>query len=139
MSGFWFPHAKFLIATQVMDWESEVFKGRLLMANTTALADPEAQDLTGIAVPDNFDGTGYSDQTLLNNLISEDFGVAAQFLADPLVWTGLGDGTRQVRYIMVYRDGASEALRIPVFLIGRALGASHPTSGGISAVVEAVW
>lgn len=138
MSGCWFPHAKFLIATQALSWIGDGYNAKLLMENSSVLADIGAQDMTGISVLDQFNGSGYGDQTLQNTDIVEDIGVSVNFVADNVDFIGISNGTRRAKYILVYKQGLTLALQIPMFVIGRAAGASHPGGGTISAIIDAV-
>lgn len=139
MSGCWYPHAKFLIATQAMDWINDGYRAMLLMENSTALADLGAQSLADFGTLGMFDGTGYGDQNLANTDIIENVGEDISFVSDNVSFVGLGNGSERAKYILVYKNGALITQKIPVFLIGRGAGPSHPNGGTISAVIEAKW
>lgn len=86
-------------------WVADTYKAVLVMSNTTAAAEyltsPELGDLTTI---DRFDGSGYADLTLLNRTRTAPYLKSAD-----LVWTNLGNGTRQIAGIVIIKFVTNDA------------------------------
>ena len=139
MSGCWFPHAKFLIATQQLNWESDGFQSILLMDNSSVLGDIAAKFVTEISSLAEFNGSGYGRQPVSGMDIIEDVGVQVRFTADIVQFVGLNNGSRRARWILIVKNAVNDAARIPIFVIGRSLGPIHPNGGTISVVPEAIW
>lgn len=138
MTGCWFPHAKFLIATQAMDWDLDGFQAILLGEDSNVLSQIGAQVVTDILL-DEFSGTGYGRQTLQNTAIIEDVGEQVRFVADNIVFGPLGNGTSRARWALIAWNAINDAARIPIFVVGRALGPINPNGGSIELPIEAIW
>lgn len=140
MAGCWFSHARFLIATQVLDWDIQGFIAILLREDSSVLADIGAQTVSGITNLKEFNGTGYARQPVVSTAITEEVGIAVHFTADDVVFTGLGNGTTRARWTLIaMNNGVSDTVRIPMFVVGRALGPIHPNGGSIRTPLDAMW
>lgn len=138
MTGCWFPHGKFLIATHVIDWDADTFIGILLGETSNVLSAIGAQVVSDITL-DEFTGTGYSRQTLTGTQVTEEVGVAVHFEADDVVFATLGNGASRARWTLIASDGANDGVRVPIFVVGRALGPINPNGGSIRAPIDAEW
>lgn len=139
MTGCWFSHGKFLIATQQLDWDLDTFVAILLQETSSVLSDLGAEAVGDIGLLDEFTGSGYSRETLVDTEVVEDIGERVRFVADNVSFAGLGNAPNRARWILIARDGASDAVRVPLFVIGRALGPIHPNGGTVSSIIEAIW
>lgn len=139
MSGCWFSHARFLISKQQLNWETDAFIAILLQENSAVLADSGAETVSDIGPLSEFTGSGYSRQALVNTEIIENVGINVAYVADIVLFANLGNAPKRARYILVAKDGANDGVRVPMFVIGRALGPIHPNGGSVGADIEAIW
>lgn len=138
VTGCWFPRAKFLIGSQQLDWVIDGFTAVLLGENSNVLNSLGAQVVTDIDL-DEFDGTGYGRQPIQNTSILEDVGERIRFVGDNVVFGPLGSGSSRARWSLIVKNGANDTVRIPIFVVGRALGPIDPNGGSVELPIEAIW
>jgi len=91
----------------------------LVMSNTTADTDEDQALMSGFAVLDECDGANYARKALVNQAVNEDDpNNRAEFVADDIVWTALGAGTRQNVGMIVYKHVGADGVNIPILYIG---------------------
>lgn len=128
-----------MIATRPgIDWENDGFQAILLGENSNVLSQIGAQVVTDITL-DEFSGAGYGRQTLQNTAVVEDVGEQVRFTADNVSFNNLGNGPSRARWVLIAKNAINDAARIPIFVVGRALGPIHPNGGDITIPVEAIW
>lgn len=118
MASVVFQNALLLTFGGSMDWDTDNFDARLLMTNTTADTNPDADTCAALTL-DECDATGYSIEDITTPAISaDDTNDELQWDSDDWVWSGLsGDGTRDYQGALVvkYVDGANAD--IPLFFV----------------------
>lgn len=130
---FYVPAKTFQFTTGI-NWSSATLRALLVMANSTADADLRATFLTDFAVFDEMNGAGYTRQTLASVTLTDDLptGDIIVDCADVNFGATISNGTRQIKGIVVFLDGGSDAARRPlIWLDSVANGPSFPyTPGG---------
>lgn len=121
-----------------MDWDLDGFQAILLGEDSNVLSQIGAQVVTDILL-DEFSGTGYGRQTLQNTAVIEDVGEQVRFVADNIVFGPLGNGASRARWALIAWNAINDAARIPIFVVGRALGPINPNGGSIELPIEAIW
>lgn len=109
-----------LMATfeNTIDWETDNLDALLLMTNTTADTNPDADTCADLTL-DESDATGYAHEDITNPAVTaDDADDEMVWDADDFVWSGLsGDATRDYQGALVvkYVDGSTGD--IPLFFI----------------------
>lgn len=86
----------------------------LCMTNTTFDTDVDT-DNTGSYTLDEMDGTNYARKTLDNQAVStDDANDRAEFDADDVSWTSLGNGTRQIQGAGIHEFITNDAGSFPL-------------------------
>lgn len=118
---FAYVPGRILQYTTGCDWTSATLKALLVMTNTTAHQDLRATFLTGgsgFTALDEFDGAGYSRQTLANVTITDDVTSPLGdliFDCDPIDFGAtIANGSRQIKGVVIYLDGANDGARRPL-------------------------
>ena len=100
-----------------IDWETDNLDALLLMTNTTADTDIDADTVDGITTLDESDATDYAHEDITTPAVSvDDTDDEMVWTSDNWVWSGLGgDATRdyQGALIVKYVDGGTGD--IPLF------------------------
>lgn len=82
----------------------------LVMTNTTADTDQDAEFISSITTLDEMDGANYVRKALANEVVNQDNpNNRAEFDADNVVWIAIGAGTRQIAGIVLYRQVTNDA------------------------------
>jgi len=91
---------------QSIDWISDTIKAILVMSNTTADVDIDADTVSGVGTLDESDDTGYARVSLANTTKSvNDSADRAEFDADDIVYSGMnGDASRGYPGVLVYKE-----------------------------------
>ncbi len=93
-----------------LDWETDNLDARLLMTNTTADTNPDADTCADLTL-DESDATGYSIEDITTPAVSaDDTDDEMVWTSDNFVWSGLsGDATRDYQGALVvkYVDGGN--------------------------------
>lgn len=117
MANFIYNEAKRALAEAELDFGSGggTFKVLLVMTNTTADTEDDANTISAFTTLDEMDGSGYSRQTLASQAVAEDAGNnRAYFDATDATFTSLGAGTRQVQAAIVYLHVGADSSNIPI-------------------------
>lgn len=130
---FYVPARSYMLTTGI-NWTSATLKAMLVMSNSTAGDEIRATFLaggSGFSVLDEMDGAGYSRQTLASVTVTDDLPTGDLVIdcADVNFGATISNGSRQVKGILVYLDGASDSARRPlIWLDSVANGPSFPYS-----------
>jgi hypothetical protein len=82
----------------------------LVMTNTTADTDADAEFLGDFVTLDRYDGANYADKALANQLMDADLvNNRGEFTADNIQWAALGAGTRQAQAMLLYKFVTNDA------------------------------
>lgn len=104
-----------------VDFSTGDFRVALLMSNTTAEADIDADTVGAIGTLDEFDGTGYTAGvgTALTGISFnlDDVNDLAFFDADDTAYTGLGPGSRQIVGALLLEFAVSFGASMPIAYI----------------------
>jgi len=94
-----------------LDWETANLDSLLLMNNTTADTEPDADTVNDFSTLDECDATGYAHEDITNPAVSaDDADNEMVWTSDNHVWSGLGgDATRDYQgcLIVQYVDGGT--------------------------------
>lgn len=75
----------------------------LVMTNSTADTDQDAQFISGIGTLDEYDGANYARKNVANQTVTQDnANNRSEFSFDAFTWTALGAGTRQALGAVIY-------------------------------------
>ncbi len=86
----------------------------LCMTNTTADTDIDSDNTSGYTL-DEMDGANYARKTLDNQTVAvDDTNDRASFDADDVVFTSLGNGTRQVQGALIHEHITNDAGSFPL-------------------------
>lgn len=84
----------------------------LVMTNTTADTETEAENIGAFTTLDEMDATGYARQALANQAVNEDLANdRAEFDADDRLFSMTSAGTRAVEGAIIYKEGPTDADR----------------------------
>lgn len=121
MANFTYTYGKAALDRGETALHSADIRVKLLMTNTTAGTDDDAQTLDDITTLDEMDGTNYAEKSLAEQAVAIDtVGKRTRFTADDVTWEDLGNGTRQVTGILIYdRRDAGLANQVPLFYIDK--------------------
>lgn len=76
---------------------------KLLMTNTTADTEQDAENPADITTQDICDGANYVEKAVAGEAVSEDDpNNRGEFTFNPVTWSALGNGTRQIQGILMY-------------------------------------
>ena len=97
---------KQLCAKADIDLDSANIWAALLMSNTTADTDNDGDEFVGdLTTKDECDGANYVRKKLAGKAVNLDDGNdRAEFDADDITWTALGNGTRAIQGVLIYVD-----------------------------------
>jgi len=89
---------------------SDDIRALLVMTNTTADTDEDAEFIGDIGTLDEMDGANYARQALANEATAADTpNDRATFDADDVTFASLGAGTRQVAGLVLYKHVTNDA------------------------------
>lgn len=111
-----------LVMSGSLNMETADIRVKLLMSNTTAGDDPDADNIDDITTLDICDGTNYVDKALATQAVTkDDTNNRGVFDADDPTWSSLGAGTRNTAGYLAYLyvDG-TDANDIPLWYVGFA-------------------
>lgn len=112
----WFTPALAKHMRGELDLDLHDVRVAILMTNNTAVADRDAATLAGITTLDEMNGAGYVRKALTGEIVNQDDpNNRAEFDADDVLWSALGNGARAMAGLLVYRhvDGTA-ANDIPI-------------------------
>lgn len=106
--------SRLMSALMDLDEAGDDMRAFICMTNTTFDTDIDT-DNTGSYTLDEMDGTNYARKTLDNQAVStDDANDRAEFDADDLAWTSLGNGTRQMQGLGVHEFITNDAGSFPL-------------------------
>jgi hypothetical protein len=109
--------AKSRMMSADMDLNADDMRLILCMTNTTADTDVDA-DNTGTYTLDEMDGANYARVALANEAVNtDDANDRAEFDADDVVFTALGNGTRQVQGALIHEFITNDAASFPLVFV----------------------
>ncbi len=115
MANFAYTYGKVAFFTGT-DLSSDDIRVMMVMSNTTADTDVDAQFIASFGTLDEFDGTNNARKTLANKAVAADEpNNRAEFTSDPVTWTALGAGTRQGVGLVFYKFVTNDADSVPLF------------------------
>lgn len=83
----------------------------LVMTNTTADTEQDAQFVGSFTTLDEYDGANYARKALANQVVNTDLvNNRGEFDADNITWTALGVGTRQAQGMIVYKHVGADGV-----------------------------
>lgn len=113
-----------------IDLLTDTIKVLLVMTNTTADIDDDANTLADFTNLDEMDGTGYARLTLSSKTISEDStNDRAEFHAADSLFSALEAGTRDVQAAVVFKDNGTDATSVPICFFD-SVGFPFTANGG---------
>lgn len=92
---------------------------KLYMTNTTAATDVDAVNIADFGTEDEMDGAGYVVKTFSSQAVTDDdANNRAEFDAEDLTWTSLGNGTREIDGALIYEhvDGTDANDRVVAYV-----------------------
>jgi len=110
--SFWYVPIIQKLAQAQLDMREAGHDLRLLlvMANSTADTDEDAEFIANITTLDEFDGSGYVRKALASQAVNLDtVNDRAEFDAADVTWTTLGAGTRQIKGLVLFRFVSNDA------------------------------
>lgn len=116
--SFAYNEFKRALARGEIDLQSDDIRAMLVMSNTTADTEDDANTISDFSTLDECDGANYARQALANEAVNEDAANdRAEFDADNVVFSSLGAGTRQNVGLVVYKHVTNDADSVPLFYI----------------------
>lgn len=116
MSSQVFNEAKKQLFNGGVDLDTNTFKAKLVMTNTTVDTENSSKVyLADFTTLDTCDSSGYTDKTLTTTTVTKvDGSNLAKWTADNLTWTSLPTCTRQIQGVLVYKYVTSNSDSVPV-------------------------
>lgn len=133
----WFTNPLALALRADLDLEVHDIRALILMTNNTALADRDALTISGITTLDEMGGANYVIKALANEIVNrDDANNRAEFDADDILWTLLGNGVRSMAGVLLKRhvDGTAPN-DIPIAFLD---GGAFPLNPG-GADFRVIW
>lgn len=107
-----------------IDLNADDIRFALMMTNTTCDTEVDAQIITGVngfTTLDECDGANYARKALANEAVAADeANNRGEFTSDAVTWTALGNGTRQIDGILVFKFVTNDGDSIPIMWIDPA-------------------
>lgn len=135
MASFTYNDAKRALLAGEINWASDDIRVLLVMTNTTADTEVDANTFADFTTLDQFDGSGYSSPglALASKVINEDAGNdRAEGDAADLDFGALGNGTRQIQAAIVFKFVTNLNASKPLAYLD---GLGFPSSPGGATVV----
>lgn len=118
MASLVFNIAKSGLMNGTIDLDTDDIRSALLMTNTTADTDADADTLSALTL-DECDATGYARQALASEAVStDDTNDRGEFDANDVSFTSLsGDATRDSQGLLIYLHVTNDADSVPICFI----------------------
>lgn len=114
MTSFVYQRFKEKLGLATVNLSSADFRVKLLMTNTTADTDHNANTISGFATLDECNGASYADVDLAGvTQVRDDANVIVYLRANDAVFATLGAGSRQVQGALLYIFVTSNTDHIP--------------------------
>ncbi len=122
-----------------IDLDGDDLRSLLVMTNTTADTELDKQTLDAFTTLDEFDGAGYTRQTLTGKVVVEDTGNdRGEFSMDNITFGPIDAGTRNIAGVLIFKFVTDDTDSIPVFWLDTGGGLTPPiTPTGGPLVIEA--
>ena len=122
MASFAYTVAKKKIIDGDIHFDTDDIRVALVMTNTTADTEKDVATFAAMSTLDEMDGANYVRKELADEATAQDdANDRAEFDADDVVFSALGNGTRQIAGAIVYfYAGAGDANAIPIAYIDDA-------------------
>lgn len=119
MASFLYNEFKRASAAGELDLNAHDIRVLLVMTNTTVDTQNDGINfVNGFTTLDEMDGTNYARKTLANEAVNkDDANDRAEFDADDVVWTGLGNGTRQIQGALLFRFVTNDTDSVPIAFV----------------------
>lgn len=118
MSNFVFPQFRLAMAQQLVDVEAADWRALLVMTDSTAIADSDAEFLDDVADLDEFDGPGYARETLSSVALSVDVPTnQVRVDAADIDFGALSAGARPIKGLLLFTWGGADASSRPAVWI----------------------
>jgi hypothetical protein len=109
--------SRLMSALMDLDEAGDDMRAILCMTNTTADTDVDA-DNTGTYTLDECDGANYARKTMDTQAVAtDDANDRAEWDADDLVFTSLGNGTRQLQGVLIHEFITDDASSFPLAFV----------------------
>ena len=97
-------------ADGTIDLDTDNVWAALVMTNTTADTENDGIEHVGdLTTLDESDGSGYVRKALITKVVNlDDANDRAEFDADDITWTALGNGTRALQGVLLYVDADND-------------------------------
>ena len=110
MANFAYTYGKLQIMNGAIDFSSDDIRIMLVMTNSTADTDQDVDFIDQIGTLDEMDGANYVRKALASEATAaDDPNNRAEFTADPVTWTALGAGTREVLGAVIFKFVTNDA------------------------------
>lgn len=110
MASFVYNPAKAEILRADHDFETGDFRLLLAMTNTTFDTEDDDEFVGDTTTPDEMDGANYVRKTLAGETVSTDLtNNRGEFTFTAVTWSALGNGTRQLEGIVLFRQVTNDA------------------------------
>lgn len=87
----------------------------LLMTNNTAAAEADSDVVSDISTLDECDGANYVRKALANEAVAaDDANTRGEFDADDVVWSSLGNGTREIEGALLFKFDTDDDSSVPI-------------------------
>lgn len=114
------------------DWVGQDIRALLVMSNTTADTDQDAENIADIGTLDEMDGANYVRKAAANEADSQDdANNRLELIFDAITWTALGNGTRNVVGLVIYQHVTNDADALLIAYVD--LGSLAP--GGVALTI----
>lgn len=93
-------------------------RAALVMTNTTVDTETDVEFVSGFTTLDEMDGANYARETLTGEASNEDLGNdRAEFTVNALTFPALGNGTRQVEGVLIFKFVTNDADSVPIAFV----------------------
>ena len=110
MASFVYTPSLTRMGSALFDWVGQDIRCLLVMSNTTADTDQDAENIADIGTLDEDDGANYVRKAAANEAQSQDDpNNRLELSFDPITWSALGNGTRNVVGLVIYQHVTNDA------------------------------
>jgi hypothetical protein len=136
MADFAYTYGLAAIMEGSVDWEDDTIKVALIMTNTTADTENDKTFMDQFTTLDEFDGAGYSRQTIAITQSEDTTNDRAEANADAnTTFSSIGAGTRNVQAMVVYKHVTNDSDSIPLLFIDSPAAFPYTADGNDLVIV----
>jgi hypothetical protein len=118
VANFIYNEFKKLALTGALDLSSDDIRVMLVMTGTTCDTEDDADNFAAFTTIDEYDGGSYARVALTSEAVNEDApNNRAEFDAADAVFSAIGAGTSNCQAAVIFKEGATDSLRIPIAYI----------------------